>query len=310
MVTSFRTILILFLISFSYNQECIGGELRTIDSFLYGRFEVKMQSVQGEGYVSSFFTYHDHWGESNSNNWNFLTNEIDIEMTGNQNSSIQFTTHHPGESNPWSYGEIINVDFNPHLDFHIYAFEWTPYSIKWFVDGVEVYSQSQDIVDDLIYSQKIMMNLWSAIWEDWVGIWDSSTMPVTSYYDFVKYYEYTPGNGTSGTNNNFTLSWVDNFDVFDNQRWEEATHGFNGNNCQFDPLNVMFHNGQMILMVSDTDYILGDINFDMIIDIIDIVLIIDILLNFSHIVNTADYNQDNQINIIDVVQIVNHIINN
>ena len=66
----------------------------------------------------------------------------------------------------------------------------------------------------------------------------------------------------------------------------------------------------MILIVSDTDYILGDINFDMIIDIIDIVLIIDILLNFSHMVNTADYNQDNQVNIIDVVQIVGHIINN
>ena len=42
-------------------------------------------------------------------NWN----EIDIEMTGNRDSSVQFTTHHPGTPNSWSYGEIVDVDFNP-----------------------------------------------------------------------------------------------------------------------------------------------------------------------------------------------------
>jgi len=80
--------------------------------------------------VSSFFTYHDHWGDSTPDEWGLLTNEIDIEMTGNQDASIQFTTHHPGDPNSWSYGEIIDVDFNPHIEFHDYAIEWTPYSIK------------------------------------------------------------------------------------------------------------------------------------------------------------------------------------
>ena len=182
-------------------QECLGGELRTIDSYLYGRFEVNMKSAAGGGYVSSFFTYHDHWEDSSPDEWGLLTNEIDIEMTGNQDASVQFTTHHPGEPNSWSYGEIIDVDFNPHIDFHDYAIEWTPYSIKWFVDNIEVYSQDQNIVDDLIYPQKIMMNLWSAVWIDWVGVWDPGTMPVNSYYNFVKYYEYTPGEGSDGSNN-------------------------------------------------------------------------------------------------------------
>ena len=237
-----------------------------------------------------------------------LTNEIDIEMTGNQDASVQFTTHHPGDPNSWSYGEIIDVDFNPHIEFHDYAIEWTPYSIKWFVDNIEVYSQNQNIVDDLIYPQKIMMNLWSAVWIDWVGVWDPGTMPVNSYYNFVKYYEYTPGEGSDGSNNDFTLSWIDEFDSVDITRWEEATHGFNGNNCQFDPVNVICHDGKLILIVSDISYILGDVNNDMILNIIDIIHIVNMILNFEDIINVADYNQDNSINILDLIFIIDQIL--
>ena len=34
-----------------------GGELYTKESFLYGRFEVRMKSAEGSGIVSSFFLY-------------------------------------------------------------------------------------------------------------------------------------------------------------------------------------------------------------------------------------------------------------
>ena len=305
----FKLILSPLLMCLAWSQDCLGGELRTIDSYLYGRFEINMKSAAGDGYVSSFFTYHDHWGDSSPDEWSMLTNEIDVEMTGNLDASVQFTTHHPGDPNSWSYSEIIDVDFNPHMEFHDYAIEWTPNSVRWFVDNVEVYSQSEDMADDLIYSQKIMMNLWSAIWEDWVGSWDPSTMPVMAYYDYVRYYEYTPGYGTHGTNDDFTFSWADEFDLFDDSIWEEASHGFNSNYCQFDPVNVLFHNGQLILIVSDTSYVLGDVNHDLTIDILDVILIIDMLIYGGDVVNAADYNQDNGINVIDIVQIVSIILN-
>ena len=153
-----------------------------------------------------------------------------------------------------------------------------------------------------------MMNLWSAVWIDWVGEWDNATMPVNSYYDFVKYYEYTPGDGFYGSNNDFTLSWIDNFDNFDSAKWEEATHSFNSNYCQFDPINVIYHNGQMILIVSDTDYLLGDVNQDMALDIVDIVRIVNMILSLEDIINVADYNQDNLINIVDLIIIINQIL--
>jgi len=296
--------IIVYLLNILNSQECLGGELRTIESYLYGGFEVNMKSAEGNGYVSSFFTYHDFWDEE-YDNWESLVNEIDIEFTGNLNNSVQFTSHHPG---PWSLTQIIDVNYNPHEEFHNYALEWTPYNIKWFVDGIELYSQSQDIVDDLTYPQKIMMNLWSAVWIDWVGEWDNATMPVNSYYDFVKYYEYTPGDGFYGSNNDFTLSWIDNFDNFDSAKWEEATHSFNSNYCQFDPINVIYHNGQMILIVSDTDYLLGDVNQDMVLDIVDIVRIVNMILSLEDIINVADYNQDNLINIVDLIIIIIQIL--
>ena len=40
-----------------------GGELRTIDTYRYGRYEVRMKSAVGSGVVSSFFTYRDFWSD-------------------------------------------------------------------------------------------------------------------------------------------------------------------------------------------------------------------------------------------------------
>ena len=50
-------------------------------------------------------------------------NEIDVEMTGNKNASVQFTTHRPFQQ---STTHIEPVGFNPHGTPHDYAIEWTP----------------------------------------------------------------------------------------------------------------------------------------------------------------------------------------
>ena len=52
---------------------------------------------------------------------------------------------------------------------------------------------------------------------------------------------------------------------------------------------------------------LGDVNSDEILNIIDLVSIVDMILSFTEAVNTADYNQDNVINVIDIIGMVNYI---
>ena len=56
---------------------------------------------------------------------------------------------------------------------------------------------------------------------DWGGFWDDRVLPRFSYYDWVRYASYTPGNGDTGTNNNFTYQWQDDFNEFDTTRWEK-----------------------------------------------------------------------------------------
>ena len=99
-------------------QDCASGALMTQQAYQYGRFETRMQSAQGDGIVSSFFLYNIDLGC----NWPEENNEIDIEMTGNLDASVQFTTHYPGL---WSATHIEPTMFNPHAGMHDYAIEWS-----------------------------------------------------------------------------------------------------------------------------------------------------------------------------------------
>ncbi|MCD6374355.1 MAG: family 16 glycosylhydrolase [Caldisericaceae bacterium] len=224
-----------------------GAEYRTIDSYLYGRFEVRYKPPAGSGALASFFTYHDF---ESSSEWN----EIDIEVLGRYDHVVQTTSIGPYQkirpSHQW-------VNFNPHDDFHVYAFEWTPDYIAWFIDGEEVHRQQGDFISDFQFPQKIMMNIWNQEYAHWSGPWFDENLPLKAYYDYVSYASYTPDSGNCGTNNNFTLQWKDEFDEWDQSRWEKATHTFPGNLCDFVPENVIFEDGYMILCLTDEEHVGG-----------------------------------------------------
>ncbi|MCF7824651.1 MAG: family 16 glycosylhydrolase [Candidatus Marinimicrobia bacterium] len=223
-----------------------GAELRTFESFTYGRFEVKMRSARGSGLLSSFFTYHD-----GGLGWN----ELDVEILGQKNNEVQFNAITPGQVN---HVFTKRTSYSPHDSYHIYAFEWTPEYLAWFIDGVEVHRQTGNHVQTLIHPQKIMMNIWQSESVSWVGEFDPDILPVFAYYDWVKYYSYTPDSGDYGTDGDFTHSWTDDFKVWDQDRWAKATHTFGGNNVDFIHENISFYNGNMILCLTQPD----DVGYD------------------------------------------------
>lgn len=226
-------------------QDCTGGAITTEESYLYGRFETRMQSASGDGIVSSFFLYN----ADVACNWPAVNNEIDIEMTGNLNNSVQFTTHYP---NLASWTQIIPTSFDPHMAMHDYAFEWEPGIVRWFVDGDLAYTQQAELVTQLIHPMRIMMNLWAAEASSWVGVWDPSNMPASSSYEYVRYYAYTPGFGSTGTNNAFSLIWEDAFDTLNLERWDISDFGgFNGNYCTFQSSNASVNNGVLTLEITE-----------------------------------------------------------
>ena len=169
-------------------------------------------------------------------------------MTGNT-EDLYFTTHYPG---PWFNTDIYTPSFNPHDAIHDYAFEWEPGIVRWFVDGELVNVQDQPFVEDLIHPMRIMMNLWASEATTWVGNWDPAIMPVSSEYDYVRYYEYTPGSGNTGTGNNFNLSWEDNLDALNSDLWlVEQDGGFGGNYCRFRESSIEWTNGKMIFTLEE-----------------------------------------------------------
>jgi hypothetical protein len=117
------------------------------------------------------------------------------------------------------------------------------------VDSVEVFRQTGTHIALLVQPQKLMMNIWQPSDVNWAGSFSPAELPVYAYYDWVKYYAYTPG-----SNDNFTLRWTDDFNSFDSTRWQKATHTWDGNNSQFVQENVAFKDGYMILCLTDNQH--------------------------------------------------------
>jgi len=223
-----------------------GAEYRTKDSYLYGRFEASIKAPGKEGVLTSLFSYfdglpNDQWSTSK---WN----EIDIEIMGRYFNDVQFNTITPNQAN---HVRHQYVNFDPALDFHTYAFEWTPEYVAWFIDGIEVYKQTEDHIKTLTRAQKFMMNIWSPMYPNWAGVWNDAVLPAFGYYDWAAYYKYTPTAGNYGTGNNFTLVWKDEFNAFDETRWEKASHGFTGNRSSFVPENIAFVDSKLTLCLTD-----------------------------------------------------------
>jgi hypothetical protein len=235
---SFLALLCACSVSTAPGKAYKGAELRTKESYKWGRFEVRMKSAAREGMLSSFFTYND---------LNSIWNEIDIEILGRYPDDIQFNTITPGRVNHLGH---LKLDFSPHQDFHTYAFEWTPQYVAWFVDGREVLRQTESHISTLTQPQKIMMNVWSPVYENWAGTWNDLVLPAFAYYDHVSYASYTPFSGNTGSGNNFTLQWRDEFDALDTLRWERATHTWPDNRADMLPENIVFKNGNMVLCLT------------------------------------------------------------
>ena len=221
-----------------------GAELRTLEPVLYGKFEARYKPAQGEGIVSSFFVYNDDYP-------NTPWVEIDVELLGRFPQVVDMNTMTPG-----SHLRTHYVPFNTHLDFYVYGFEWTPDYVAWFINGQEVYRQTEEHVTDLNHPAKIMMNIWNPIHEDWVGVWDERVLPRFAYYDWVSYASYTPGSGNAGTNNDFTHQWQDEFVEFDTTRWEKSDdHTWNGNQSTFIKENSVIEDGHLVLCLTDDEHI-------------------------------------------------------
>ncbi len=99
------------------------------------------------------------------------------------------------------------------------------------------------------------------------------------------------------------------FDELDNSDVQtiKLDQYLNGGWNEYDN-NISDH--RPVFMKLENNSLLGDVNSDNLINILDVVLIVQIIIGNQASLDSADFNQDGQINILDVVQLVGVVINN
>ena len=112
------------------------GKVHTRDKhfFLYGRIEMRAKIPTGGGMWPAFWMMpqYDVYG-----GW-AASGEIDIMESTNSTTSVGGTLHFGGEwpDNTSTGGSYSLGGANFADDFHIYAVEWEPDQIRWYVDGM------------------------------------------------------------------------------------------------------------------------------------------------------------------------------
>ncbi len=143
----------------------------------YGRFEIRAKLPKGKGIWPA------HWLLPAVNKW---PPEIDImEMLGHEPNRVYGTVHwgtYP--NNKHSGSSYIGPDFSE--DFHIFAIEWEPDEIRWYVDGEEFYNFT---TESYIPQETMRIILNTAVGGDWPGNPDATTVfPQYHDIDYVRVY--------------------------------------------------------------------------------------------------------------------------
>jgi len=119
------------------------ARLRTLNlqEFLYGRLEARIKLPSTQGIWPAFWMLPTN---SPYGGW-AASGEIDIMESVNIATTIYGTIHY---GNPWPgnvhSGGTLNTGTNYGNDFHVYAIDWEPDVIRWYVDGVVYHSESSD----------------------------------------------------------------------------------------------------------------------------------------------------------------------
>ena len=180
---------------------------RGFGEFRYGRIEARIDLPRGQGIWPAFWMLPT---DSPYGGW-AAGGEIDIMETVNEADAVHGTLHFGGR---WprnqSTGGELNDGTDWAADYHVYAIEWEPDEMRWYVDDV-MYSRktamqwySESDTDNrrapFDYPFHLLLNI--AVGGNWPGNPDDTTsFPQTMRVDYVRVYalEQSAWEGTAWT---------------------------------------------------------------------------------------------------------------
>ena len=194
-----------------YQYSC--GEIRTRPErrIRYGRVETRMKAPHRQvasGYISSLFTYTNETHGGHQREWE----EIDIELEGIRPDKFQANLIYGLDTWEWrrtrDYGAWEDkIVVGPVDQWRVFAIEWLPDRISWYVDGDLKKTLRQGDIDclpDCIAPQKyptpipdnvadVMLNFWipnDVIENEFGGSKTRNRYPMTTRYDWISFYQY------------------------------------------------------------------------------------------------------------------------
>ena len=174
-------------------RDFTSARLKTKDRFAqtYGRFEARIQVPRGQGLWPAFWML---GADIDSAGWP-ACGEIDImENIGREPTTVHGTLHGPGYSGGAALtASVTSRDGRPFADsFHVYAVEWEPQEIRWYLDGVQYAAKRpSDLPAGARWAFEhhhfLLLNV--AVGGRWPGSPDASTQfPQEMKVDYVRVY--------------------------------------------------------------------------------------------------------------------------
>jgi beta-glucanase (GH16 family) len=182
------------------------GEFRTkYNNYRYGWYEARYRPPTSSGnFVSTMFIFRT----PKTISWR----EIDNELTANGPSILGTNVYWQDTAGNYlcNYADQLDVPIavtNNQADFHVYAFEWTASSIKWYVDDMTRPVRTKLAADNVTncpgapnhtvaipeLSAKILMNLWIFGTNAYGGDPKKNVYPLTATYDYFRFYKANTG---------------------------------------------------------------------------------------------------------------------
>lgn len=173
------------------NRNYSSARLKTqgLHAWQFGRVEARLKLPSGQGLWPAFWML----GEDISSKGWPDSGEIDImEFIGREPGHIYGTVHGPGYSGAAGIGSSVMVDADSlKNDFHVYAIEWEPTVIRWYLDEQVYFILTADQVPGTwVFDHPFFIILNLAVGGRWPGYPDASTVfPQTLQVDYVRVYQ-------------------------------------------------------------------------------------------------------------------------
>ncbi|WSX71481.1 glycoside hydrolase family 16 protein [Streptomyces sp. NBC_00440] len=158
--------------------EYTSARLNTSGKFsaAYGHVEARMKIPKGQGMWPAFWMLGDDIGQVGWPN----SGEIDVmENVGFEPSTVHGTIHGPGYSGSAGIGAPYSLPGGQAFsdDFHTFAVDWAPDSIKWSVDGNVYQTRTPADVggNQWVFNKPFFLILNLAVGGYWPGDPDGST---------------------------------------------------------------------------------------------------------------------------------------